>query len=58
MNVKSVPKKIRQVQKLAINKKIHIFCQIFMKLGKNDNLMGLSFSPSFMRIGQKMKIFY
>ena len=38
--------------------KIHNFCPILMKLCENDYLMRWSFSPSFMKIGQKMGIFY
>ena len=37
--------------------KIYIFCSILMKLGENDYLMWLSFSPSVMKIGQKLRIF-
>ena len=38
--------------------KIHNFCPILMKLSENDHLMRQSFSPSFMRIEQKLWIFY
>ena len=34
--IKSEEKKTAHFQKLAINKKIHNFCPILMKLGKND----------------------
>ena len=50
-------KKMRHDQKLAICKKSTFFCPILMKLGKNDYLKR-SFSPSFMRIGLNLWIFY
>ena len=39
IDVKSEAKKTGHFQKLAINKKIHNFCPILMKLGENDYLM-------------------
>ena len=50
--------KTAHIQILAINKKIHNFCPILMKLGENDYLIRQLFSPSFMRMGQKWWIFY
>ena len=41
------------VQKLAIGKKIILFCLIQMKLGSPHKVPN-HFQPSFMRIGQKM----
>ena len=39
-------------------KKIYNFGPNLIKLGENNYLMRQSFSPSFMRIGQKLWIFY
>ena len=55
--VKFEKKKNRHFKKLAIDKKNPHFSPIQMKLGKNNFLMSISFSQSFMRIGQKMWIF-
>ena len=41
-----------------MNKKIYIFCPILMKLGENDQFMRQIFSPSYIRIKQKIQIFY
>ena len=38
--------------------KIPHFWPILMKLGENNHFMRQSFSPSFMRIGQRLWIFY
>ena len=57
--IKSGSKKIRHIQKLTIyEKSIPILCPILMKFGEINHIMRLSFSPSFMRIGQKMWILY
>ena len=55
--LKSKWKKNSAHSKIGNYKKIHKFCPILMKLGENDYLLKQSFSPSFMRIGQKLRIF-
>ena len=52
INLKSEQQKTAHIQKLAINKKIHIFCCICVKRGKNDYFMRWLFSPSFMKMKQ------
>ena len=50
--VKSEGKKLDRFKNLPLIK-THICCLILMKLGERQ-----SFSPSFMRIGKKLWIFY